>query len=390
MDEDVLRSTDSRLMGRRLHEARTARGLTQQEAADLLGVARTTITAIEKGERRIRPDELVRLAGFYGRSLGELLRPGEPTVALVVQLRSALSSHPGMEEEIGPQLLEFQRLCEDYLELERLCGAPLPKRYPIPYESDSIPAEQAAEDVATAERNRLGLGDGPAPDIRDLLETDVGLRIFSLDLPPRISGLYVFSEPFGGCIAVNRSHSEERKRLSLLHGFGHFLTQRHRPEVTVSGKPERPSRSERFAEAFANAFLMPAAGLARRFNELYRSRGGRLTPADLCRLAHVYIVSPEAMTLRLERLKLLPAGTWQRIEPSGLTAPSPSHDLGLPIRYLFLATEAFDRGDLSEGQFARFLRLDRLEARRLFEQLSPRPATAEVDLGQPLRLPGAA
>ena len=40
---------EPRRLGRRLQEARVARGLTQQDLADSLGLARTTITAIEKG-----------------------------------------------------------------------------------------------------------------------------------------------------------------------------------------------------------------------------------------------------------------------------------------------------------------------------------------------------
>ena len=39
-------------LGRRLQEARKARGLTQQAVADSLGFARTSVTALEKGERR--------------------------------------------------------------------------------------------------------------------------------------------------------------------------------------------------------------------------------------------------------------------------------------------------------------------------------------------------
>ena len=46
-----------------------ALGLTQQEVADSLERARTTATALEKGEGRIRPDELISLAGLYGRQV---------------------------------------------------------------------------------------------------------------------------------------------------------------------------------------------------------------------------------------------------------------------------------------------------------------------------------
>src|SRR5450756_1618830 len=76
MDFDVLRALDPKEIGRRLQEARKARGRTQQEAAEHLSVARTTITAIEKGERRIQASELVQLAALYGRSIGEFLRRG--------------------------------------------------------------------------------------------------------------------------------------------------------------------------------------------------------------------------------------------------------------------------------------------------------------------------
>ncbi len=113
MDFDVLRSLDPRELGRRLQEARKARGRTQQEAADHLGVARTTVTAIEKGERRIQPAELMRLAPFYGRSVGEFLRQGETVGSFTVQLRTAWAPRDVTEETIAPARLELQRLCED-------------------------------------------------------------------------------------------------------------------------------------------------------------------------------------------------------------------------------------------------------------------------------------
>src|SRR5258708_28462074 len=125
----TIEARDPKAIGKRLQAARTACGKTQQEAADFLSVARTTVTAIEKGERRIQAGELVSLAGFYGRSLGELLRPGEPVEAFAESLRSSLPQDPELAAEIGPALLELQRLCEDYLELERIRKAPLPRRY---------------------------------------------------------------------------------------------------------------------------------------------------------------------------------------------------------------------------------------------------------------------
>ncbi|CAN5662792.1 hypothetical protein BH23CHL2_BH23CHL2_27280 [soil metagenome] len=381
MDSHVLDTINPRTVGSRLREARSARGLTQQAVADHLGVARTTVTAIEKGERRIKPSELIRLASLYGRSVGEFLRRGEPVEAFAVQLRATLDSVLQQEDaELIPHLSEFQRLCEDYLELERLCGSPLSRRYPPPYDIGGTTPEVAAEDVANSERNRLGIGDGPILNLRELLGSDVGLRVFYIDLPSRIAAMFAYTEELGGCIAVNRNHPEERRRHSIGHEFGHFLTKRFQPEIILFGRYQRQPEHERFAEAFARAFLMPAAGLSRRFHQLQRSRDGRITPADLCTLAHFYFVSVEALSRRLEELKLLPMGTWDRLREAGFRVREAQEilqlperrglDQLLPMRYMYLAAEAYARGDLSEGQFARYLRTDRIEARRIAAELT--------------------
>src|SRR5205823_12839966 len=132
---------------------------------------------------------------------------------------------------------------------------------------------EAAEQVAAAERNRLGLGDGPVTNLRDLLETDVGLRIFFFGLPSRISGLFIFTEELGGCIAIQRKHPPGRRLWSLCHEYAHFLVHRYEAEVTVLRTDSYASRKERFADSFAKSFLMPELGLRRRFHDLQRSAG---------------------------------------------------------------------------------------------------------------------
>lgn len=407
MDRNVLQSLDPRVLGRRLQEARTARGKTQQEAAYHLGVARTTITAIEKGERRVQPSELTRLAAFYGRSVGEMVRPRGPVEPFAVQLRATLAPDVSTEEEIELYVFEFEHLCEDYLELERICGAPLQRAYPPVYSIEGTAPDAAAEDVATAERNRLGLGDGPLPNLRHILDQDVGLRIFYMELPSRISAMFAYTDELGGCIAVNSRHPEERRRNSMGHEYGHFLTKRYQPEVRVLKRYQRVPNQERFAGAFARSLLMPASGLKRRFHELRRNRENGLTLADLCTLAHFYFVSVQGMILRLEELRLVPTGTWERIEAQGfrvreaqqiLELPEhPADEENLPDRYRYLALMAYLRGDLSEGQLARFLRVNRVDARRIVAEKARTVDVSDegelgqvsLDLGQSLQAHGA-
>ena len=398
MTTDALDHIDPRELGNRLQSSRKARGLTQAEVAEHLEVARTTVTAMESGARRVKASELSALARLYGRSIAELLQREEPVEPFTVQFRSTLSAGDFENADLEPHVFEFQRLCEDYLELERLRSAPLPTRYPRPYTIDAERPERAGADIAGRERNRLGLGDGPVWNLRELLETDAGLRLFYMDLPSRVAAMFSFGRELGGCIAVNCNHPAERRRHSLSHDYGHFLTDRFRPSILLLGRYQRVPAQERFAETFGRAFLLPEAGVVRRFHDLQQTRSGHITPADLCVLAHLYYVSLQVMTLRLEELDLIPAGTWERLTQRGFKVREAQALLGLPeqpetpdllpTRYRYLAAEAYLAGDLSEGQLARFVRMDRVAARRMVARLgSSQEVSDEGQVGrEPLDL----
>src|ERR1700722_20039155 len=61
-------------IGERLRLAREALNIKQAEAADAVKVARTTVVAIEKGERPARMSELQLFARLYKTSVNALLR----------------------------------------------------------------------------------------------------------------------------------------------------------------------------------------------------------------------------------------------------------------------------------------------------------------------------
>jgi Zn-dependent peptidase ImmA (M78 family)/DNA-binding XRE family transcriptional regulator len=382
MEKHILDQIDPKVLGARLQEARKARGLTQQAVADEMEMARTTLVAIEKGERRVTPEELIKLAALYGRSVSEFVSKQIVTTGFVPQFRAEWRDDFNQDDGLEKAGDELQQLAEDYVELERMCELPLAKSYPPIYETSGSSPEQAAEEVAAAERNRLGIGDGPISNLRDRLETDVGLRIFYFAMTPKISGVFACNDVLGGCVGINANHPRDRRNWSLTHEYGHFLTNRYRAEITFLSERKRQSASERFADSFAENFLMPASGLNRRFTELHRSNpGGKITLAQLCTLADLYQVSVQALIIRLEKLRRLPSGTWDRLESEGfkprraqqlLNIESNAAENMLPRRYLSMAVMAYDKGLLSEGQLARFLRSDRVSARVLVEEFSHR------------------
>ena len=366
-------------LGKWLQHARKAAGRSQEEVAKLLGVARTTITAMEKGERRVKPEELMQLATLYGRQIADLLRSGEPDEAFAIQLRAAIAPHEDIGADLEPAALEFQSLCDDYLELERLTGSEIRRRYPPEREVPRHDVERAAEDMAVEERHRLGLGDGPVVNLRQMLETDMGARIFYLEMPSRVAAMFAFTDRLGPCIAVNVKHPEERRRMSTVHEWAHFLTARRQPNIEVPNRFERVPALERFANAFARSFLMPAAGLSRRFNEAKRARGGKAIVADLMTLADYFLVSFSTLTRRLEELRLITSGTTERLQQQRFAVREarailgfeahPANDAKLPARYVYLAVGAYRDSTLSEGRLARFLRVDRIEARQIVDQV---------------------
>ncbi|MBI1297225.1 ImmA/IrrE family metallo-endopeptidase [bacterium] len=385
MQRNVLESIDHQALGQRLKQAREREGMTQADAAAVLDVARTTLTAIEQGTRRVKAGELIKLAQAYGRQVSDFVRARPEIVPFQVQFRSVQLTDDIDGDQIRQSIADFEDHCQDYLELESIMDSVYRPRYPQIYEIDGDQIERIAEAVAIEERSRLNVGDGPFVQLRQVLENDVGLRIFYLPLRPsgKISAMYAYSEELGGCIAVNSQHPEERRRWSLAHDYAHFLTQRERPAILPTAGYVRVPRHERFADAFAKYFLMPTSGLLKRARA-HLSANGKLTVSDVLILANYYAVSAETMTHRLEELELVRPGAWMRIQEMKLPIREAQRELGLapvaeadetfPRRYLFLAIAAYEQERISEEQLARFLHKDRLKVRRLVAEFQPADA----------------
>jgi len=367
-------------VGERLRLARESAGVTQADAAASIDIARTTLVAIEQGQRRVRMNELQLLARRYGTTVNALLRQEAVHVDLAPRFRRLADNSEGTAEA-AVQLMSDLATAE--VELENLLGVKRVRNYPPerPILRGDVRAQ--AEQDALELRQRLGLGISPVPDIVTLLELELGVRVYIRRFDSRISGLFAYDEALGPCMLLNANHPRDRRTQSAAHECGHFVSTRREPEILHKDEPEN-SREERYANAFGRAFLTPPRAVMQKFQEVIAG-SDRLSRRHIIVLAHFFGVSREALVRRLEELGLVKLGTWDWFQAEGGITDDQERqvlgDLRVPdahkadadrpttLRLNLLAAEAYRQKLLSEGQLARLLRLDRVELRGVLDGL---------------------
>jgi Zn-dependent peptidase ImmA (M78 family)/DNA-binding XRE family transcriptional regulator len=378
-------------LGERLRIAREAAGIKQADAASAIEVARTTIVAMEQGQRRIRMNELQQLAKLYRTSVNAVLRQEAVQVDLAPRFRKLLGTSDQAADAAAKLLGD---LAKAEVELENLLGIRRVPNYPPERPILRGDVHVQAEHDAMELRQRLGLGNSsPVSDIVTLLELELGVRVYVRRLDSRISGLFAYDDTLGPCMLLNASHPRDRRTQSAAHETGHFVSKRREPEILHSHETEN-SREERYANAFARAFLTPARALTQKFQEL-TAGADRLSRRHVIVLAHFFGVSREAMVRRLEELSLVKPGTWDWFQSNGGITDEQARqvlgDLLIPdakkaeaerpttLRLNMLAAEVYRKGLLSEGQLARLLNLDRVELRQILDQVLVEAEGSEAD-----------
>jgi len=367
-------------VGERLRTARENSGWTQADAAEAIGVARTTLVAIEKGQRRARLSELRELARLYKTSLNGLLRQEAVQVNLMPQFRKMSATD---DDAVSSAAEAMVRMVKAEVELENLLGVQRNKNYPP--ERPVLPGDvrSQAENDANELRSWLGLGFSPVADIATLMELQLGLRLYVIPLQAKVAGLFAYDDSVGACILVNANHPIERRTQSLAHELGHFIGTRRVPDLLRLDEREN-SRGEKYANTFGRSFLTPSRAVIQKFREV-TAGATKLTRRHIIILAHFFGVSREAMVRRLEELLLTKNGTWDWFVHNGsITLEQVNQVLGdryqgekkgeiaarsTNLRLYNLAEQAWQQNLLSEGQLAELLQLDRLAVREILDQL---------------------
>lgn len=387
--------TNTAAVAQRLKTFRKRKGITQQLAAERLNMARTTIVAIENGERSVRDEEITAFAALYEVSVHEILRSVTAIKQINLQFRGKIA--PEGQERLEA---ECRILAEDYLYVESLRSAPLSRSLPPEVAPGEDPA-RAARMAAEEERRRLGLGLEPITSMRNLLEDRLGVRVlqFSLEDAGSVAAVYFYDDVAGPVVCLNARQGWRRRRLSCAHELGHVIGSRESPNVlgteTQTGPGRRPA-AEAFSDAFQRHFLMPTGALERFTTSRKRERGGKFVPNDIVELADSFGVSFEAMCRALETDELIKKGTAdyllaKRFDPrygKGVDASfaADASPLSMSSRFRRLAVAAHINEQISEGTLAKLLRTDRSVARQLVMDLADeeeRSASRQSALSEP-------
>lgn len=275
---EALMAINQTTLAARLKKSREAASVTQEQAANVLGIARTAMVQLEAGNRAVSSLELEKLARLYHRDIADFFTPNskqQDEDPLVVLHRLA----PGLDEPAVRQQVDlcFQ-LCREGRSLEQVIGRSeriVPPEYKLPQPQNAGEAILQGINIAAQERQRLGLGDAPIADLAKMINQQ-GVWATSIDLPDEMSGLYINHPDTGMVIIVNASHSHAptRMRFSYAHEYGHALMDREH-KSNVSSRANSNSLPEKRANAFAAALLMPEQGVNRALQQLQKGQPSR-------------------------------------------------------------------------------------------------------------------
>lgn len=397
-------------LGRRLHSARKDAGLTQDQVADRIGLARTAVTQIEVGKRTVSSLELDSLAHLLGLDIRAVLADDlnhSSSLAALFRAEPQLVD----AEDVAESLRRCLRISREIANLEVLTGVPVAWTGPsnqAPAPADKYRAAELARSLADQERRRLGLGVRPVQNLVEILE-EIGVRVSFLDLPEGVSGITMPEADVGPIIVVNAREVATRRLFSLAHEFGHVLMHRAKGNL-VSRGADKNHLVEMQANAFAASLLVPSEGVfafleavGKRNQEAgvespgddgieflaarNREVAAPIRLQDIVKLANHFGVSRSMMTYRLLSLRVISkpeSEALRREDGSGrgklleqMFGLEKSEHVGAPERYvskvLSLALEAYDQEKITRGKLNELVSdvLDEVETEKFMRDAAP-------------------
>src|SRR5271166_2228392 len=247
------------MIGARIRAKREELGFSQEAVTRYLGFKdRQTLSAIETGERRVLAEELLRFAEVLAAPLDYFTDPF--LLAGEGRFSWRQSGVP------APKLDAYEQETGRFIALFRVLGAGMGQRPPLLRRALTLTKSSTFEDaVAAGERfaAEFALGDAPARQLAEAMESKLGILVLMVDAIPGVSGA-ACRLPELDAVLINRREVPGRRHYDLAHELFHILTWEGMPPERLEDTAAVPrGRVEQLADNFASALLMPRAALAR-------------------------------------------------------------------------------------------------------------------------------
>jgi len=302
----MLESMDSAL-GARIRALREQAGMQSQELAAQIGIDPSAMSNIERGKRSVKTQELIQIAEALHVSPMALLDEHSLPARLPVAAR--IDGGQATRGEAYQRLLALSELHEV---LSR-AGLATPNCL------DAVPAvnhsywkadADALAEWATKHLRVEQAGDERLCQLADAIESQLGVDVLVEEyIGDDLSGAAITEQGFP-LIFVNAQHPTPRSLFTLAHELGHLL-MRHDGSITLDVDFVGADQTERQANAFAAAFLMPEARVAQYIEDY--GRGAE----SLLRMTHDFGVSFESLVYRLHNLRKIDAEGRDRLRSIG-------------------------------------------------------------------------
>jgi len=356
---------EENILDKRIMAAREAAGFSITQAAQKLGFKNyQTLSAIEKGIRKINAHELIMMARLYGRNLDYFLESDVAPDPLPLWRKAG-------KTDVNQIQRQFFSFLENYSNLEHLLG--LKRRWKDiqkNYDRDdfSVNGFEQAGKLGAEIHSFLDLGSRPSLNLLNVLENKLRFKILHMPLEDGVSGASVVDNALGVGILINANDAPWRRHFDLAHELFHVITWNvFSPDEIGNGTTI--TRPEQYANIFASSLLLPENHLREALKETATDNEIRII--DIIELAKEFGVSTEAVLWRLVNLKMIK----RPLAEKALDYPN-FRDLDrdmrqklyekdgpsrFPSRFISLACRCLMEGKISRGVFAEYLEIDRSE-----------------------------
>jgi Zn-dependent peptidase ImmA (M78 family)/transcriptional regulator with XRE-family HTH domain len=254
--------THSTSLGERLRSARETAGLSQQAAAQAMGIDRVNLSYWETAKRAPGLKQLQQAARTYGTTVAVLLNDSQG--ASHDENNLLISCLSADEQPARRAISHWLTFLDEWANLREEVGDPLPGKFVSSIPEGRSPAPitdtRRAPTLAAQLRSKLQLGDDAIPDLIGLLDR-MGILVNRADLGEhsRISGVFYNHSRLGAAILINTCHVAGRQIFTLAHELAH--AQFHYQEQGLISRTDAHDAKERFANKFAAHFLVPNTAL---------------------------------------------------------------------------------------------------------------------------------